>query len=187
MTAPALGLAALLVRRMAHDLAAPLAALSTLAGLRGADPLEAEAIRCLAGRLALFRAVFSGMPDGAPDSEAVRRALAEAFGGVDRVALDLAPGAPGRSVRAGLALALDVGRLLDGTGSMRLTVAPGGEVLIEAGPLAGAVPASLAAVAAGEAAAGPEEAGAAVAVALLGPALLAAEGSRLRLRLPAAA
>jgi hypothetical protein len=127
MTGP-LDLAALMMRRFAHDLANPLAALHTLIELSDGDPLLMEALGELEARLVLFRALFGGMPDHpVPETVAATMTARLARLGI-RLECDFAT-APAREQRAGLALVLGVFELLVAGGT--ITVAAGPDVRID--------------------------------------------------------
>lgn len=162
-------LAALVARRLAHDLAGPLTALGTLAALRDADPLEEAALADLRDRLALFRAIFSGAADAALD-------LAEAAALLERSAagaaldLALAPDAPPARLRSALALAVEMHRLAAADGRVAVAVAASGALRVAVEPLARAVPPALEAACSGVLEGlSPEHAPTAFAAALAGP------------------
>lgn len=97
-------LAGALVRRLAHDLAGPLAAAHLLAE-EAADPLLQQSITRACDLLALYRAVFGGHPDDFVDTMALWQRLAAAIAPAALVA-DVAPAAPARRHKAAAALVL---------------------------------------------------------------------------------
>lgn len=166
MTDPVL-LAGGLARRLAHDLANPLAALQTVVELMGDDPLARAALAETSGRLALFRALFGGDPDHeSPQAEALLSDRLAADG--RRLEVELGADAPPRLRRAGLALVLALADRMTGPGSLRIGAAAGKPVAEALGRVR-APDEALAAALRGSAPGNPNEAPAAYAAALAGP------------------
>ncbi|MFN7175466.1 MAG: hypothetical protein ACK4MX_01105 [Thermaurantiacus sp.] len=172
-------LAGLLVRRLTHDLAGPVTAMATLAALREADALEEAALAELRDRLALFRAIFAGAPDGPVELAETGALFARQAEGLT-VELALDPAAAPARLRAGLALGLEARALVAAGGRIVMTVAGSGAIRVDAAPLARELPAMLAdACAGGAAGLSPHHAPAAFAAALAGPVRLDAQDRRL--------
>lgn len=173
----------LVARRLAHDLAGPIAALSTLLDLRGADPLEAQALGRITARLSLFRALLAEDPDQPCDADAAIAALRSELGPNGRLEAAIAAGAPPRAIRGALALAADLARMTGEAGEIELAVGADGQVRLQAAPLyRGLGPGWPARP---EAGAAPDQLGALVAVRLIGPARVESEGALVRLCVPA--
>lgn len=95
-----------LVRRLTHDLANPLAALSTMLELSGADALAIAAADELSARLAFARLVYGGEPDSALDQTEWRQLCERQIASHHAAAtVGSADGAPSRALRAAAALA----------------------------------------------------------------------------------
>jgi hypothetical protein len=153
---------ALLVRRIAHDLATPVGALAVALELDpAADPLLKEAVARLTACIDVHRGLFGAPPDTAFDPAALRPLLGER-------ALEVEPGLDAPTARALAALALDAAQLLAGPGAITLFRAGGRPALALAGRVR-PPGAALAAVLAGAPATEPGTVGAALAVRLLGP------------------
>lgn len=159
-----------LIRRMAHDLSSPLAALQAIAELGSHDPSLQVAIDQLSQRLSLYRALFGGNPDVFPVAEA-GMLLAERLGGLGhRMVNSMSDNAAARDRRAAMVLALVAGDRLVG----------GGQIFLRDGPrveLRGryrAPDAALVTALAGKGAGNPGDAAAAFVAALVGPLKIAA-------------
>lgn len=190
MDGQALHVAGLLVRRLAHDLAGPVAAVSTLAGMGERDPLLDGAAAELTRRLELARSIFAGLPDAPIDSAHASARLAEAAGPGAHVEARLAADAPPARVRAALALALDLLPLLAEGGRLCLDVAATGALEVEAGPLRAPLPSGWReTVLAGARGARPLEPGlvpTAVAAMLAGPFSVSNERGGIHITAPSA-
>lgn len=111
-------LAGALARRLAHDLAGPLAALVTISELTPeTDPLMAEAIAELHARLSLFRLLFGGEPEAAFDCAAAQALLA-GYLQARRHSLQADLPATPRAARGMLLLALAASDLLSSAGQI---------------------------------------------------------------------
>ncbi|MFQ3596113.1 MAG: hypothetical protein SNJ63_08365 [Sphingomonadaceae bacterium] len=155
--------AALVARRMGHDLAAPLGALQM--GLElgpEPDPVAREALAQAIARLEAFRELFGNDPDTPLDARHVRALLPQ------DASFAAHPSLPPRLVRAGAALAIDLAAHVGPPAMLRLEPQDGGGALVIDGNLA-PLPASLAAVLAGADATEPRHAAAALCVRLAGP------------------
>lgn len=124
-TSPDLAVLALVVRRMAHDLASPLGALMTALDLSGeADPLAGAAAEGLRARLAFWRALAGILPDEPADATALAEGLAAEAARTAGRTIDVSAlqALPPRLQRAAAALALQGLGLLAGPGRVRADV-----------------------------------------------------------------
>jgi hypothetical protein len=172
------GLAALVARRLAHDLAGPMAALQTLAGMREADPLETQALAELTGRLALFRGLFGGTGSALPDLAALLPLLAAQLGEGIVLAPRLDPEAPPAATRAALLIGLHAARSAAAGATLGIAADREGRILVTVDP---ARETALASHAPASQVRGAESAPLRFAEALAGPVRAAPAGSMLRL------
>lgn len=113
-------LAGALARRLAHDLAGPLAAMVTLADISPeTDPMMAEAIAQLNERLSLFRLLFGGEPDAAFD-RSTALTLLSAYLQFRRHSLQAELPVADREARGMLLLAFAASDILAGAGQLTL-------------------------------------------------------------------
>ncbi|WP_448586111.1 hypothetical protein [Thermaurantiacus sp.] len=157
-------LAVAVVRRLAHDLASPLAALSLALELDGRpDPVAGQALQALVDRLDLWRALVGRAGEGVPDAPRLWALIEAEAGRAPGIALEGGLEGLGEpDARAAAALALLGLWLLPGRGKIRIV----GRAVVLSGPVSAPdgldraltsgrteepalVPAALAALAAG--------------------------------------
>jgi histidine phosphotransferase ChpT len=154
MTDP-IRLAELICARLCHDLSGPLGPLLGLMEVARDDPgaagealaLAADAANTLGKRLALLRAAWAG--DGGPMAVAELQALAEGLPGGARIVLNISSLAPRPAfappvARVVLNLLLLGAEALRGGGTLHLSGAPDGDLLVRIDGPRAAWPAGLA-------------------------------------------